>query len=119
MLKINYTFMRRNWSNYLVEYANKKALKLKAYRSERRILVNVTFMDEINSRVVMVDIDLDGKKFSSKSITDDYFDAIDSTFKDILLKMDMNSSKPKNEGRKSNKNPKSMTTARTVRSKAA
>lgn len=105
-MKVNYTFRRRNWSNYLVEYAAKKAVKLKRYETHNPFNVSVTFMDEKHDRVVNVLVECDGEFFSAKAQTDDYFDAIDSTFDKVIKQIEKKKTKEKSGKMRRLKNQK-------------
>lgn len=94
-MKVNYTFRRRNWSNYLVEYAGKKALKLKKFETHNPFNVSVTFMDEKFERTVNLRVECDGEFYTAKASTDDYFDAIDSTFDKVTKQIEKTKTKAK------------------------
>lgn len=94
-MKVNYTFRRRNWSNYLVEYAGKRALKLKKFETHNPFHITVTFMDEKHDRTVNVLIELDGETYTAKATTDDYFDAIDSSFDKVTKQIEKKKTKTK------------------------
>lgn len=94
-MKVNYTFRRRNWSNYLVDYAGKKALKLKKYETHNPFNVSITFMDEKHERTVNLLVECDGEYYSAKAHTDDYFDAIDSTFEKVMKQIEKTKTKAK------------------------
>lgn len=105
-MKVNYTFRRRNWSNYLVEYAGKKASKLKKFETHNPFNVSVTFMDEKNERTVNLLVECDGEFYSAKSHTDDYFDAIDSCFDKVEKQIDRKKTKTKSGKMRRLKNEK-------------
>lgn len=92
-MKVNYTFRHRNWSNYLVDYANKKAEKLKRFENNKPFKINVTFLDAKHERTVNVQVDCDGLVYIAKAVTDDYFDAIDESFERVLKQMEKSHTK--------------------------
>lgn len=119
-MKVNYTFRRRNWSNYLVEYAGKKALKLKKFETHNPFNISVTFMDEKYERTVSLLVECDGEFYSAKASTDDYFDAIDSTFEKITRQIEKSKTKAKSGKMRRLKNQKANLQAMaTLRRKAA
>lgn len=105
-MKVNYTFRHRSWSNHLVEYAGKKALKLQKFESHNPFNISVTFMDEKNERTVNVLVECNGEFFSAKSNTDDYFDAIDSSFEKVEKQIDKQKTKTKSGKMRRLKNEK-------------
>ncbi len=105
-MKVNYTFRHRQWSNYLVEYAGKKALKLQRFESHNPFIINVTFMDEKSDRTVSLLVECDGEVFTAKSQTDDYFDALDSTFEKVEKQMEKKKTKAKSGKMRRLKNEK-------------
>ncbi len=119
-MKVKYTFRRRNWSNYLVEYAAKKALKLKKYESNHPFQISVTFMDDRHERTVNVLVESDGDTFTAKARTDDYFDAIDSTFEKVTKQIEKKKTKTKSSKMRRLKSQKANLQAMgTLRRKAA
>lgn len=94
-MRVNYTFRHRNWSNYLVEYANKKAEKLKRFENHKPFKVSVTFLDQKHERIVNLQVDYDGILYIAKAITDDYFEAIDESFDKVLRQLDKTHTKMK------------------------
>ncbi|MCO5114279.1 MAG: HPF/RaiA family ribosome-associated protein [Bdellovibrionaceae bacterium] len=92
-MRVNYTFRHRNWSNYLVDYANKKAEKLKRFETHKPFKVNVTFLDQKHERIVNLQVDCDGVLYIAKAITDDYFEAIDESFEKVLKQMERSHTK--------------------------
>lgn len=94
-MRVNFTFRHRNWSNYLVDYANKKAEKLKRFETHKPFKINVTFLDERHLRIVNLQVDCDGLVYIAKAVTDDFFEAIDESFDKVLKQMEKNQTKTK------------------------
>lgn len=105
-IRVNYTFRHRNWSNYLVDYTNNKALKLKKYETHKPFSINVTFMDEKHERIVNLMVECDGVSFASKVTTDDFFEAIDMSFEKVIKQLEKHKTKAKSSKMRRSKNQK-------------
>ena len=105
-MKIKYSFRRRNWSNYLVDYTNKKGAKLKIYEDHKPFFVQVTFTDDGYKRLVSLCLESGGDVFASQAETDDYFAAIDIVFDKITKQLEKLKTKTKSQKRRRSKNKK-------------
>ena len=106
-MKMTYSFRRRNWSNFLVDYAKKKGEKIKKYETHKNFLVHVIFTDDRYRRLVDLHLEREeGEVLTSHAETDDYFEAMNIVFNEVIQQLEKIKIKTKSQKKRQSRNKK-------------